>query len=133
VKNDGSSLIGLQPPEAPVELIMVIDRSDIVAGRRIQPGHPDLRRLTHPAPSLIGAGVDDQPTEPRLPALWIAQLRQTLPCSNKGILNGVLGLMGVTKHQAGNRIQSIDGCGCEDFERLVVAVACRFDEIALQR
>jgi hypothetical protein len=133
MKNDGCSLIGLQPPEAPIQLIVVIDQSDVIASRRIESSHSHLRGLTYPAPSLVGAGVHDQPMEPCLPALWIAQVRQALPRSDQGILNGVLGLMGVTKHEPGNPIQSINGCGCKDFERPVVAAASGFDEIALQR
>ena len=133
MKDDGRPMIGLQPPEPPVELIVVVDQSGIIAGRRIEPSHRDLHRLAHPAPALIGAGVHDQATQPRLPTLGIAQLRQTLPSSNQGVLDGVLGLVGVTEHEPGNAIQPIDGCGCEDFERLVVPTARGFDEIALQR
>jgi hypothetical protein len=133
VKNDGSSMIGLQPPEPPVELIVVIDQSDIIASRRFKSSHPDLHRLAHPAPALIGAGIHDQPMQPRLPTRGIAQLRQTLPSSNQGILDGVLCLVGVTEDESRNAVQPINGCGCEDFERLVVPTTRSVDEIALQR
>ena len=53
-----------------------------------------------------------------------------LPCANKRFLHRVLRQVGRPKDQASDRVQAITGGGREDFERLVVSVACRLDEIA---
>ena len=101
MQDDGSSVMRLEPLEPSDQLIVVIDRACIVAARRIDSEERDLDRLAHPAPTLVRARVHDEPVEPRVPALWIAQHRKTAPGSNEGILYRVLCLMRISEDDAG--------------------------------
>ena len=133
MENDGGSVIWLEPAEAAVQLVVVIDRMGVVAGRGIDPDQGDLDGLTSSEPPLIGTGVDDQPVEPGIPALGISQVRKTAPGTDQGILDRVLRLVRISQDQAGEAEQPIARGGGEEFERLMVAVSCRLDEIALHR
>jgi hypothetical protein len=132
VKDNGGSLTGLQPAKAAGELVVVVDGSDVVARHGLEPDHPDLNGLAHLPPSLVCAGVDDEPMEPRVPALGIAQFREALPGTDDRVLDGVFGHVSVTEDEHREAVQPVAHCRREDFEGLVVTVARRFDEIALQ-
>jgi hypothetical protein len=71
--------------------------------------------------------------EPCLPALGIAQFGEALPGTDDGVLDGIFGLVGVTEDEPREAVEAVARSGREDFEGLVVTVARRFDEIALQR
>ena len=86
VENDGGSVIWLEPAEAAVQLVVVIDRMGVVAGRGIDPDKGDLDGLTSSEPPLISTGVDDQPVEPGIPAFGISQMRKAAPGTDQGIL-----------------------------------------------
>ena len=86
VENDGGSVIWLEPAEAAVQLVVVIDRMGVVAARRIDPDEGNLDGLTSSEPPLIGTGVDDQAVQPGIPALGISQLRKPAPGTDQGIL-----------------------------------------------
>jgi hypothetical protein len=133
MKDHGRSVTGLQLAEAAVELVVIVDQMDVVTRRRLEPDHPDLDRLTHPKPSLVRTGVDDESMQPCLPALGIAQSREALPGTDDGVLDGIFGLVGVTEDEPREAVEAVARSGREDLESLVVTVARRFDEIALQR
>lgn len=131
VEDHGRSLVWLQAPEASVELVVVIDRAGPVFGRRLDPDHPDLRDLPLPVPTLVGAGIDDEPIQPRVPTLWVTQRREVTPGMHESILDGILCEVRVPKDEAGDGEESVAGRDREDLEGLVVAPLCRLDEIAL--
>ena len=79
MQDDGGSVMRLEPLEASVELIVVIDRVGVIAERCVNRQKGYFRHLTCAAPAMIGTGVHDQPVEPRVPTLGIAQQRQTAP------------------------------------------------------
>ena len=87
--------------EASDELIVVLDRARVVSARRIDPEERDLDRLAHPAPSLIRTRVHEQPVEPRVPALGIAQKGKPAPGLDEGILHRVLSLVCIPQDEAG--------------------------------
>ena len=132
MEDHGSSLIWLQPPETPVELVVIVDRAGVISCRRLEVRQPNLDGLAHPPSSLVSARIDDEPVQPRLPALGIAEFRQALPGAHEGLLDGVVRLVGIAQHKPGEAVQAINGGRREDLECLVVAVTRGFDEIGLQ-
>ena len=71
--------------------------------------------------------------EPGIPALGIPQIGKALPGTYERLLDRVLGLGRVAKDQPRERQEPGTRGRREDLERLVIAMLCRFDEIALQR
>ena len=108
VEYDGGALPRLESPEAALELIVVADHPDVISGSRLQPDHPDFNRPSHHTSALVGAGVDDQPVEPRIPAVRVAQFRQSLPGSDQRFLDRVLRPMRVAHDQPGKGVESVD-------------------------
>jgi hypothetical protein len=131
VEDDGNSLVGLQAPKAAVELIVVLDRAGEVAGRPLDPDHPDLGRSSLPPSALIGAGIDDQTMQPRVPSVRVAQGREVSPGMDECFLDGVLGEVRVPQGQASDSEEAVASGRRENLEGLVIALACRLDDIAL--
>jgi Cys-tRNA(Pro) deacylase len=133
VEDNRRSLLGLEPAEAAIELILIVDHAGVVSGSGLESNHPDLRRLPDAAPALIGAGVDDESVEPGVPALRIAQQRKSLPRSDQGVLDGVFRLVRVVQHEVREGVEPIVRGGRERLEGLVITLPCCVDEIALHR
>ena len=133
VEDHDRPLLGLQAPEAALELVAVCQRVDAVVGRRFGPDHPDFRRPATLVPTLIGAGVDEEPTEPRLEPIRIAQSGQLSPCMDERLLDGVLGSLPVAQDEAGDGKEAVAGGHREGLEGLVIAALRRFHDIALHR
>ena len=112
VENDGGSVVWLEPPEPAVQLVVVIDRMGVVAGRGIDPDQGNLHGLTSSEPPLIGTGVDDQPVQPGIPALGISEVRKTAPGTDEGILDRVLRLVRIPEDQPGEAEQPIARANC---------------------
>ena len=80
---------------------------------------------------MIGAGTNDEPVEPCIPAFGILQVGKSQPRMDERFLHRVLRSWGVAKDQPRKRQEPRTGGRREDFERLVIATLCRLNEIAL--
>ena len=112
---------------------MIGDRPSVITGHVFHPRHSNLRCLPQPVPALIGTGTNDQPVKPSVPAFGISQIGKALPGMDERLLDRVLRLVRVAKDQPRERQEPGTGHQREDLECLVIALLCRFDEIALQR
>jgi len=80
---------------------------------------------------LIGAGVDDESMQPRVPSVRVTQRGEASPGMHECFLDGILGKVRVPQGQASDREEAVASGRREDLEGLVIALACRLDEIAL--
>jgi hypothetical protein len=126
-------MLGLQAPEAPFELVAIPEGADVIGRRRLSSDELDLPGKSTTVSPLVVAGVDDQPVQPRVPTLWVAQTRKLSPGVLEGFLDGVFREVRIPEDQPGNGVEAVGGSGREDLEGLVVAASCRLDEIALHR
>ena len=127
------TLLGLQAPEAAFELVAIGEGSRAVGGVRFSPDDPDLGGPAALVPTLVGAGVDDEPVEPRPEAVRITQSRQLSPCMHEGFLDRVLRAIPVAQDEPRDGIQAVGGSAREDLEGLMIAALCRLHQIALHR
>ena len=90
-----------------------------------------------PPPSTVapdvGAGADDEPVEPGVEPLDVAQRRQIAPGSHQRILCRILCEIGVAQDEASDGVESIDGTAGQDGEGLAVSASRPVDEVRLQR
>ena len=110
MEDDDGPLLRLEAAEAALELVAVDDRrrrSLDGAGESIVV-ELDVDAMAPGSPRLIDAGADEQPVEPgveaiRRSATWAGHARP-----GRALLDGVLGLVGVTEDQPGGGVQPGD-------------------------
>ena len=130
VEDDDSSLLWLQAPEATFELVTVRQRGSRVRAGWLGPEHPDLGRPAATPAADVGARVHEQPIQPCIKPLWVADRGQLPPGVHKGFLDGVLGAIRITEHESRNGVEAIDRRDREGLEGLVIAGSSRLDEVA---
>jgi len=132
VENDDRPMFGRQPAESVLEVIPRSDGARHVGVARWLSGKPlDLGRPTALAASFRVAGVDDEAAEPGIEALGLAKGGQIAPRTQQGLLDSVLGSVGVAQDPAGDGVAPGDVRGGQRGERLVIALLRPFDEVEL--
>jgi len=81
--------------------------------------------------SDVGAGPDEEPVEPGIEPLDVAQRRQIAPGPDQRLLGGILREFGVAQDEASGRVQPIDGAARQDAEGLAVSASRPVDELRL--
>jgi hypothetical protein len=94
-------------------------------------GELDLDASTAASPQLVPAGVQEQPVEPGLEAIDVAQRGQIPPAADERLLDGVLGQVGVTKDEPRRGIQPADRGACEHGEGIMIALPRSLHEVPL--
>ena len=127
-------MIRRQATEATVELIPIGDREHLVAsGRHV--GWKDLED-GGPAPRFASfrvAGVDEQPMQPGVEPIRIAEPRQLAPGDHQRLLNGVLGSSDVSEDPLGDREHSVGRRPRENRERFAIPSLRLLDEVPIHR
>ena len=76
MEDQDGPLLRRESPEAAVELVAIVDRQELVGGRRfVRLEQDDIGREPPSTPGLGVAGVDEDPMEPRLEPFEVAQGR----------------------------------------------------------
>src|SRR6478672_1848055 len=134
VEDEHGPLLEGEPPEGPLELVAVVDGQDARRlGRSVDREKPKFGRPTRLTPGLGVALVDQDPVEPRLEAIRVAQRSQLPPGHDEGRLDGVLGEMGVTKDPVRDGHASVADRAGEGVEGLLVALLRTVHEISMHR
>ena len=79
------------------------------------------------------AGVDEQPPQPRLHAIRVAQPWQLLPGPDEAFLDGVVRAVEVAQDPVGQRIQAIERHRGEGLECVMIPMPCLFHEISVHQ
>ena len=93
----------------------------------------DGRRLAPAALELVVHVVDEEPAEPLVEAVGIAQAGQVAPAGDERLLDGVLGTIGVAQDEARHGEEPVDDARHDHVERLPVALGCSLHERSLHR
>src|SRR4051812_6646131 len=80
-------------------------------------------------PLLVPTGVQEEPVEPGVEAVDVAQCRQIPPAPDERLLDGVLGQVGIAEDEARGGIQSTDRGACEHGEGVMIASSRPLHEI----
>jgi hypothetical protein len=132
MKDDEGTRLRLEAAKAASELIAVNgDREAAIDGWRVDVAELDIDTMTPKPARLIDAGADEQSVEPGVEAIGAAQRRQVTPGPDERLLDGVLGLVGVTQDEPGGRIQPEDRGACQHGEGVMIAPSCSLHEILL--
>ena len=80
---------------------------------------------------LVVAGTHEQLLEPGSEAFRLAQVAQVAPCADEGLLDGILGELGIPEHRPGRAVEAVDLRADEQLEGAGVALAGSVDELLL--
>ena len=98
VKDDDGALLRVEAADAALDLVPV-GRGRLGVRHRggIDLGELDLDAPSLGCPELIAAGVEEQPVEPGIEAVGVAQRGEVPPAPDERLLDGVLGAVGVPR------------------------------------
>jgi hypothetical protein len=129
VEDEDRSLLEGEPPEAPLELVAVVDGQD--SGRLrlyVDVEDPKVGGPSTAAPGLGVALVGQDSVEPGLEAFGIPQGPHLSPRHDERGLDGVLGEIGVAQDPVRNRQAPVADLAGEGIEGLSIALLRAVDE-----
>src|SRR4029079_10297212 len=91
----------------------------------------DIGPMPADSSSLIDAGVDEEPVEPGVETVGIAQRGQITPGPDERVLHGVPGPFEVPEDEPRGRVQPGDRGACQLGEGVMIAVPRSLHEVSL--
>ena len=112
--------------------VAVLDRRYVIDDRGDRDGGQiNVEPVSSEPARLIDTGVDEQPMQPGIEPLRIAQRGQITPGPDERVLHGVLGLFDVPEHEPGGAIQPGDRGACQLGEGVMIALPRSLHEVSL--
>src|SRR5258705_9825630 len=132
MKDDDQTLVGVQSSEAPLEFVALVERPRVVGGV----GHVDLGQLNFNAPAsvladLVVTGANEQPIQPGVEAVRIAQTRKVTPRAQECLLDCVFRAVRITENEPSRRIEATQAGSRENSEGVMIALLCPLNDISL--
>ena len=121
-EDEDGALLRRKSSEAALQLVAVVDRQELVGvGRSIRLEQDDIGREL-PATSRLGvAGIDEDPMEPGVEPVEVAQGGELAPHLDEGHLDRVLGEAGVAQDPMCDEDAPVADLANQDGEGLFVA------------
>jgi len=91
----------------------------------------DLDTPTLGGPELIAAGVEEEPMQPGVEAIGIAQRGQVPPASDERLLDGVLRAVGILQDESSRGVEPTDRGACQQRKGVMIASPCPLHEVSL--
>jgi amidohydrolase len=133
MKDEDGALLKRQPSERSVELIAVMNRDNAVLGGRVHGGQEaDVRRPAPATPRLGIALVRQDPMQPGLETVAVAQRPELAPRSNERGLYGVFGEIEVAQDPNGDGHAAVTDLAGQGVERRLIAMFRQLHERSLQ-
>jgi len=129
-QDERGSLLDRELQERPLELVTVDELSEAILERRLfEHVDDDLHRPSAPLPNLVLAGIDEQPMQPSVEAVAIAQTAKVTPGPDERVLHGIFRGIPIAEDPPRDRVQAVVCGGREGIKCLVVAPLCALDEL----
>ena len=113
-------------------LVAIDDRGrEVGDGGVVDRGQLDLDRAVAPTARDIDAGIDDEPAEPGIEPIGVAEPGQVAPGAEEAVLDRVMREIRVPEDQSGRCVQPRDGRAGERGEGVMIAPLCPLDEVSL--
>ena len=132
MQDENRPLLGREPSEPAVQLVPMGDGQELVGGgRSVDRQHPELHRPASLERRVSDADVDEEPAEPRVESVRIAESSQVTPGDHQSVLQGILGPIDVAKDPLCDPEETIRARTYERHEGSRVATLRRLHEIAI--
>jgi succinyl-CoA synthetase beta subunit len=132
VKDDERPPFRLEAAESALELVAVDhDGVRVVLVGMVDRGQLHVEAMSPQAAHLVDAGSIEQAGQPGVEAPDIAKRRKIPPRTDERLLDGVLGLVGVTEDEPGGGVEPEDRGSCKRGEGVMIAPSRSFHEFPL--
>ena len=122
MQDDEGPRLGREAVEATLELVAIDHHGVRVVHRReVDPLEVDLEPVAPEPARLIDAGTNEQAVEPGVEPVDAPEGGQVAPGPDERLLDGVLGLVGITEDQAGGGIEPEDRGSCQRGKGVMIA------------
>src|SRR5262245_37482269 len=127
-------MVDVELAKAAVELVSIENEPGVVRLRGVEGGQLDVAsRLRSTAARLPMTGVHEEPMQPGLEALGVAQPADMPPCGDERLLGRILGSRLVVEDQPGDHEEAAGRLARQLAERVVVAAHRPLHENPLHR
>ena len=127
-------LVRREPPEAAIELVSIRRRQELVRrGRVVDREHVQVRDPLALPTGFGDADVGEEPVDPGVEPVRIAEARQVTPGDHQRVLQGILGPVDVTQDPMRDREEAAAAKANQVDECRLIASLRRHDEIAIHR
>jgi hypothetical protein len=133
MEDEDDSVLGTEPPESSIEGVPILDlTADVrIADRRCaRPGIDPVATLPICLP--VDAS-DENPMQPSLEAIRVAQASQVSPREDERLLHGIVGKVPIAQHELGRVEQARDRARGQLRERVAIAAPSPLDQLSPQR
>jgi hypothetical protein len=121
-------------PEPAFELVPICDPSQLVGrGRPVGRQDPEVGDPAALAGRVLETHVHEQPSQPGVEPVRIAERREATPGDHQRVLEGVLGPVDVSKNPVGQGVEVIRARPDQVDVRLPIPSLGRLDEVPLHR
>jgi succinyl-CoA synthetase beta subunit len=132
MKDDERPPFRLEAAESALELVAVDhDGVRVVLVGMVDRGQLHVEAVSPQAAHLVDAGSIEQAGQPGIEAPDIAKRRKIPPRTDERLLDGVLGLVGVTEDEPGGGVEPEDRGSCKRGEGVMIAPSRSFHEFLL--
>jgi succinyl-CoA synthetase beta subunit len=132
MKDDERPPFRLEAAESALELVAVDhDGVRVVLVGMVDRGQLHVEAVSPQAAHLVDAGSIEQAGQPGIEAPDIAKRRKIPPRTDERLLDGVLGLVGVTEDEPGGGVEPEDRGSCKRGEGVMIAPSRSFHEFPL--
>jgi len=131
-EHEDGALVGGQPAEAAVELVSICDAQQLVlSGGPFHRKHVKIVDALPLPAGLCDADIREEPVDPGVEPVRIAEVRQVTPGDHQCVLQGILGPVDIPKDSMRDSEEPTAAKLDQVDERRLVASHCRLDEIAI--
>jgi len=132
MEDEDRPLLGREPAEPAIEQIAVSDAEELVrGGRPVDRQGPEVGGPAALPRRLSDADVDEEPLQPRVEAVRIAEPAKVAPGDHQRVLQGILGPIDVAQDPLGDHEQPVAANADQVDIRLPIPAAGRLHEIAI--
>jgi len=119
-KDDGDALVGVEMAERALQLVSVVDLAmGVMRGSDRSRSIQIIVASTPGTSKPVAAGVDQDPSEPGVEPVRIAEAAVIPPCSDERVVGRILGLLCVAEDEPGEAVgrvealvdKPLEGCG----------------------
>jgi len=133
-KDENRALLWPEPSEGAIHDVSIDDTRDFIGRGLIVDGeHLQLRVPATVSTRVLDAHVREEPLDPEVEPVRIAEVRQVTPGDHQRVLQGILGPVDVSEDPTSDREQAIDTTAEQVDERDLISTLRRDHELSIHR
>lgn len=118
-KDHGDAMVGAEAAEGAIEGVTLVDLAmGVMRGSRLSCASQVVVASMASAPERVAARVDEDPPEPGVEPVGIAEPVVVSPCSDERVVGRIFGLLGVSQDETGEPVALVEAAFEQPLEGL---------------